>query len=298
MIVKCDNDSIRTEDLPQTCDWPVMPNAPSSSPANGDDSSVLTQDLPNTADWELLLAPAVSDGNNKFKINKEEQRAASQQDSQASILTNDLPQTCDWILPVATHHKNSTSNTSDNKGKTAAEQRIHDEEDTTSSTSSTMKDITETKRQDEATSSSSTVLFSVPNKRLPCNAHSKASRTNNENCNPDYDNSTISSLSPTNPVPTKQQKLTQRQQPQILKVQNESSKNALHTPRLNHHHSLPTEIPIIKQNGPFASPLSTGSISTVDDSPPPKQPSTRKSNWFQKKKRRKLKQTTLNFALK
>ena len=151
-----------------------------------------------------------------------------------------------------------------------------------------MKDITQTKRQDEATSSSSTVLLSVTNKRLPCNAHSKASKTNNENNNMVHDNSTISTLSPYNPVPTKQQKLQQRQQPQILKVRNETFKNAPPTPRLHqhHHNSLPTEIPIIKQNGPFASPLSTESISTVDDSPSPKQPSTmKKSNWFQKKKK-------------
>ena len=172
--------------------------------------------------------------------------------------------------------------------KKLEDQSIHNEGGSTSSTISTVKDITQTKQQDEATSSSSTVLLSVPNKRLPCKAQSKVSETNNENYNPEHDNSTISSLRPSNSIPTKEQ---QQRQPQILKVQNEPS-NKAPPPR---HHSLPTEIPIIKNIGPFASPLSTGSISTVD-SPSPKEPSTRKSKWFQKK-RRKLKQTTLNFAL-
>ena len=79
MIVDSDNESIRTEDLPQTCDWPEMPNA-SSLPAKGDDdsqSSVLTQDLPNTADWERALAPIVATENNKLKITEQQQEQRS-----------------------------------------------------------------------------------------------------------------------------------------------------------------------------------------------------------------------------
>ena len=77
MIIESDNESIRTEDLPQTCDWPEMPNA-SSLPVKGDDddsqSSILTQDLPNTADWEQALAPIVATENNKFKNNQHQQQ--------------------------------------------------------------------------------------------------------------------------------------------------------------------------------------------------------------------------------
>ena len=58
---------------------------------------------------------------------------------------------------------------------------------------------------------------------------------------------------------------------------------------------IPIAVPISTQRRPFASPLSIASPSTVD-SPTPEKSSKRTRPWFQKKRRRKLKQTSLTFA--
>lgn len=59
---------------------------------------------------------------------------------------------------------------------------------------------------------------------------------------------------------------------------------------------IPMAVPISTQRRPFASPLSIASTSSTVDSPTPEKSSKRTRPWFQKKRRRKLKQTSLTFA--
>jgi hypothetical protein len=275
--------TIRTQDLPNTCDWPAprgmrttTNDLPQQQHSPEREATVPTQELPNTCDWPFSRP----------------QHHPPSPESTGSILTEDLPDTCNWQLLnrssttqkmttaiqspkrqdtntvglAPNQHKNTNPvgvAHSNNPAINPNHIRVN-EEDSATSTIASVRQLTgnQPTRQDDDTSTS-TILPPLP--------ISKPTRQNTNNNDGSTTSTILIATNPLSPAPA---------------PSNPSS--------LLRHTDVPKSIPLktASQTSSFASPLSTGTLSSKE-SPSPVKP-TRKP-WFQKKKRRKLTQTTLAF---
>ena len=188
----------------------------------------------------------------------------SQIDIEGSVPSQDLPNTEDWHFSV--EHESTTLDHCTGTG--------------TSTSLSTKKQSFAKKRQrkpDDNHVKSPTVLSER-------NQNITTPRKQNDDEQDDHSTISSSSSSSSKKMILSSAKLQQSVKPPIILPSLPSD--------------IPMAVPISTQRRPFASPLSIASTSSTVDSPPtPDEKSSKRTRpWFQKKRRRKLKQTSLTFA--
>lgn len=252
-------DTIRTQDLPNTCEWPSPP-PPVMQLANDEPkpeaNTLATQELPNTCDWPLLV------------VRPQHSRNPPSPESGDSILTEDLPDTCHWQqLPIA-------STMAENKDSPLVADRSATNLPPNQGSANIMFQANPNdNKENEAESVASTIVPHVPVK--------PPTRQD--------DDTSTTEISPPLAIskPTRRETNIKSDDSTISTVLMVSSH-----PASNMH--IPKSVPL-PRGAPLSLLASPRGSSTDEESSPSPVKRNRKP-WFQKKKRRKLKQTTLTFG--